>query len=380
MSFISNDNIDILWEVIIDENIIQTNNAFEMTQTKQYFTKELLNFYEREKHSSQDLISMNKNFISQICQTFTNTNFNKKRENKTQISLQPAVSTVSEITINNYAVPKNNVAPNKNMLLDNDIFTHQELQKQKRTIFDNNFALKQKEFSNAMLVPIPQAPKFSDDIVDKPINEMEKLISQTIAERNYDIEKIHRNNNIEEGNKWIKSDNTNFIPLSDSLNKSQNILNFSDENKFKPLSQVLQLQTPQIQDVILQPIKHIKIGDEIETHIQKIDLTPTPLQPSLAYDNSLLSKLKRKSNTISFPESTSKPDTNYHNNTLFIELENLKKKVDELNNKQETMREQITMINEKLYEYTSTLTPSFAEQKQQQQNVDSIIEESISEI
>ena len=66
MSFTSNQNIELIWEVVIDENIIQTNNAFEMAQTKKYFINQLYIFHDREKHVSQDLFSMNKKFISQI--------------------------------------------------------------------------------------------------------------------------------------------------------------------------------------------------------------------------------------------------------------------------------------------------------------------------
>ena len=51
---------------------------------------------------------------------------------------------------------------------------------------------KQNEFTRGMSVPVPEIPKFGEDL-DKPIGSaMDELIAKTLAERNYEIQQIQR--------------------------------------------------------------------------------------------------------------------------------------------------------------------------------------------
>jgi hypothetical protein len=46
-----------------------------------------------------------------------------------------------------------------------------------------------------MALPVPPVPKFSDNLEDGPINEIEKAIKELTSQRNYDVEQINRSNN-----------------------------------------------------------------------------------------------------------------------------------------------------------------------------------------
>ena len=142
MNFISNKNADLLFEVInISKSMIdREKHNNEMNQFS--FNKKFINL------TKQELLIMNKEYISYINQIY-----NKK--------------------VNNNNTP----------------ITFEELQNLKRENFNNEFNKKQEEFQELFQKPVPEILDFKEEI-DKPIHEMEELISQTIAQRSFDIERI----------------------------------------------------------------------------------------------------------------------------------------------------------------------------------------------
>ena len=75
---------------------------------------------------------------------------------------------------------------------DNDIpITFEDLQTLKRDQFNNELNKKQEEFQELFQKKVPEILNFKEEI-DKPIHEMENLISQTISQRSFDIEQINK--------------------------------------------------------------------------------------------------------------------------------------------------------------------------------------------
>jgi hypothetical protein len=64
-TFLDNDNVQMLWEVIIDDPSVAQNST-----TQQVFTRIVPEFYEREKSKYKNLMEMNKKFISLIMNSF----------------------------------------------------------------------------------------------------------------------------------------------------------------------------------------------------------------------------------------------------------------------------------------------------------------------
>jgi hypothetical protein len=84
--------------------------------------------------------------------------------------------------------PQSPVLPTENKQL----YTSQEIQAERKSQFENDLTRKQNEFTRAMTVPVPEIPKFGEDL-DKPIGSaMDELIAKTLAERNYEIQQIQR--------------------------------------------------------------------------------------------------------------------------------------------------------------------------------------------
>lgn len=159
--FLSDANVQMLWEVLIDEDSITKDR-----RTQEAFVRTLPEFYEREKSNPQkSLIDLNKQFISIMMKLLKQTQ-----------------------------------QPHKKILI-----TQEEIQLDRVSHFEQELGKKQNEFSKAMAVPLPETPVFKDNIKDEPLSEINMIIQRTIAERNLDIEKIHKSANKVDAENWLKS-------------------------------------------------------------------------------------------------------------------------------------------------------------------------------
>jgi hypothetical protein len=204
--FIKPDNVEILWEVILDENVINTNDPNQLINIKNYFNNQLRTYYEGEKMNPNafNLFQLNKNFIS----NFITNIHTQQNQQKPQLTLKnPSVTSGSQ--------------------QKPDLVTSEDIHTDRKNKFDNDLAARVNEFQSAMALPIPEAPKFSDKL-DKPINEMEALIAQTLAQRNFEIEQIHKGINKNDAEKWLKGEITSIksnknAPKQQQINHSQEI-------------------------------------------------------------------------------------------------------------------------------------------------------------
>ena len=175
--FLSDTNVQMLWEVLIDEDSITKDR-----RTQEAFARTLPEFYEREKTNPQkSLIDLNKQFISIMMKL-----------------LRQAVPDIPKNQLSPF--PQQTQQPHKKILI-----TQEEIQLDRVSHFEQELGKKQNEFSKAMAVPVPEAPVFKDNIKDEPLSEINMIIQRTIAERNLDIEKIHKSANKVDAENWLKS-------------------------------------------------------------------------------------------------------------------------------------------------------------------------------
>jgi hypothetical protein len=202
--FLTKQNVDLLWEVIIDDDLFKNKPKELINQIGSIFTSHLRGFNEAEKNNSSNLMSMNKRFIGLI--------LNHSRS----------------IIISN----KNSIPQQKTK----DLITSSDLQTERMSQFEKDLSQKQSEFSSAMSLPVPPVPKFSDNNLDEPISEMELEIKKVLDQRNYDIEQVSKNLNKSNADSWLKPQETSLKsekPPSPSINKSNTNTNSSIQNKIK---------------------------------------------------------------------------------------------------------------------------------------------------
>lgn len=161
----TNENKEMLWELLRD------NQAFKGLTNTQY--NNVITIFNTTLNqtttANKPLMELNKEFISSMLQQLNSIKSNTLQDNV------------------------------KNNIVDPKVLTHQEIQKQKRSEFENNLEKRQGEFTKYMKIHVPDAIDFGDNIKEEPISNVDSLIHEKMKERSYDIfdkpeEKINNEN------------------------------------------------------------------------------------------------------------------------------------------------------------------------------------------
>jgi hypothetical protein len=309
-SFLSKANVEMIWELIVDEEFTQNPRREErqMMDMQNFYITDIREFYEREKSRGWDLMSLNKMFIENILQKLSNP--------------QPQAIKLREPTIE---------------LKKPQVVTAEDIQASRMNEFEKQFAERQNEFSRAMTMHVPEKPAFNDEL-DKPIGEMEDLIARTLAQRNFDIEQIQQNVDKEKVKSFLTSQDTSIKSEKGETRKNmQQILKPAynvGENEVKYI-QIGQEELPQLNEVIdLQKAanerRQVSWADE-----ENIKLTIGGEQTQQEEKPSIFSKLKMKAREKdpSLSPFGNALETNLKPASYDTELKMLYKKVDDLSSK-----------------------------------------------
>jgi hypothetical protein len=273
--FLTKTNVQLLWEVIIDDDLFKNQSKEIVSQINNIFYNNLRGFHEIEKNNFTNLMNMNKKFIGFILnQSYNIINFNKK-------------STKSQ-----------------------PLITSADLQSERISKFEKDLSEKQTEFSNAMTLPVPPVPKFQDDKLDEPISEIELEIKKVLDQRNYDIEQLNKTLSNTNADSWLKPQETSVKSekLTPPTNKSisNNNSNNSNNNSIK----YIKIDNQNIENTIikkdiidLEPKKHITWKDNVEN--ENISLTIFEDNDNDNYNETNIFKKLKKITTDVIPEKTS---------------------------------------------------------------------------
>jgi len=227
--FLTNENMKLLWDVLMENELFQNKSKDFLIKINYLVNQNIHAFFEQEKIHSQNLMDLNKKFITLL--------LNHIQKMVLTEEVKPIV-----------------VKPN--------LVTSEDIQNHRQTEFERDLSSKQQEFTNAMTLPVPPTPTFQDKR-DEPLTELELEIKKTIAQRNYDIEQIQ--NNIHQ----IKTDSSWLTGQETSIKKEK--LNYP--GKVEPKKE--------------NPIKYIKIENkEIDSSLLKkeiVDLNVT--QKHITWDD-----------------------------------------------------------------------------------------------
>jgi len=231
LEFITNDNIEMLWEIILDDLKDKLQTTEKISHARGFFINQARIFFERENSISQTLIQLNKKFISQIMTSFTSIKIQ-------QPQMQPQTQNQNQnqkINISNKEYKPH--------------FTIEDLHSERLNAFEKSLEEKKNDFLSAMTIPVPESPKFNDSNLDKPIGSaMDELIARTLAQRNFEIENINKNINKNEVEKWLKPAETSI--KTEKIQENENVK--------------LKIEQKQIQYKYQETPKLIQIGPVVE--------------------------------------------------------------------------------------------------------------------
>ena len=188
-NFLNNENIKVLWDVVIDEDIVKRQSREFQENILNLFRSNLKGFYDVESQKTTNLVDMNKKYILLIL------NYANKQIKQNVKPEYRKIKILDEL-------------PQKKV---NELITYEEIHNDRRSQFDKDLNRRQEEFTNAMSLQVPPVPKFTDNLDDGPITEIEKAIKELTSQRNYDVEQISRsnNNNLSSNtDNWLKPQET----------------------------------------------------------------------------------------------------------------------------------------------------------------------------
>jgi len=254
--FLTEANVRLLWEVLIDEDTLSSKPKEFLHLIFQIFQKNLIPFYETERKSGNlYLIDFNKKYISLMIDVI------QKAEVQ---QLQKAKQSVNKVPI-----------------------TYEEIQEEKKTKFEKELVQKQDEFQRAVALPVPPTPNFSDPWKEEktPISELERMIQETINERNFDLDPNHKN--VQEASKWLNLKETSVKP-----NDSPSLKYIKIE---EPLVKEKFIQPISLDDYV-KPSKNVQWSEKLEESYFVLTSPNTFLEEkedNSQLEKTLFSKLKR---------------------------------------------------------------------------------------
>ena len=237
-NFLNKENLTTLWDVISDEDIFKFLSRDIQSKIAQLFSNNVKGFFETEKTKTNSLVDINKRYIMLILNHIK----------KTYTQQMPSKIKILDET------------PTK------EFITAEELQNERKSQFDKDLNKRQEEFENIMAVKAPPVPNFLDKYEDKPIGEMDKIIKDMTAKRNYDVEQITKNSVIDDN--WLKPQETSV--KSEKITKENQPIN---ESRFRYLN----IDTQQVSPTK----KTVTWGNNTETSDSEIE------------ENILFKKLKK---------------------------------------------------------------------------------------
>jgi hypothetical protein len=272
-TFLNTENISMIWDVITDEEIFKFLSRDIQNKVANIFTSNLKGFFESEIQNTNNLIDINKKYIMLIL-NYIKKNFPAQQPNKIKIHNEIISST-----------------PEK------ELITYEEIQNDRKSQFEKDLNKRQEEFTNSMTIPVPSVPEFVDKNVDAPIREMEKIIKEMTAQRNYEVEFI--NKNYQQADNWLKPQETS---IKNDKNLSSTIIS-NEQNENNKL-RYLKFENEEISLNRTEKRKNVSWGENSEIENKKnsedINLTEDnifkklkkvntyPIQPTLEFEETII--------------------------------------------------------------------------------------------
>jgi hypothetical protein len=200
-------NVNMLWEVLLDELKINHQNTSLVSNVRSVFENNISLFLSKANPNS-GLMNLNKIFLSQIV-----TAVNRLFPNINQQQQSTKLINISDEIVN-------------------EPYKVEDIQSARQTEFEAQLNQKRSEFENLATHKKPKEVDFSDKAEISKIKEMEALIAETIAKRNFEIDQINTNMNANinsvSSDEWLKPNNTSV-----RAEKQQPIVSDNSQRKHK---------------------------------------------------------------------------------------------------------------------------------------------------
>jgi hypothetical protein len=206
-NFLNKQNLNLLWDVLLDELHIDSNNKQIVSNIKTVFESNINPFIKNVNINNAQLVNLNKQFLSQVVIAVNRLFPNLKQEQE-----------FKRIQISSEEIE--------------DPYKIEDIREARQDNFEKQLQLKRVEFENSITVHKPKELDFTEKIEDGKIKEMDTLIAETVARRNFDIEQINKNNyvSVEDPENWLQPQK---ITKNSEINNANNNTNNNTNNNNK---------------------------------------------------------------------------------------------------------------------------------------------------
>lgn len=156
--FLQQANVSMLWEVIADEEAFRFLSMDAQQSVYQLFHANLKGFCDKERTRASSLVDLNKKYVLLILSHV-----------KKQLGAMP-----SKLVIHPELPPK-------------EAITIEDIQSARRSQFDMDVSRHKQNFDSFNAVQPPPTPSFADAHTDTPIQEIDKILKNMQAQRNYEV-------------------------------------------------------------------------------------------------------------------------------------------------------------------------------------------------
>lgn len=261
--FTNKENIHLLWDVLLDELNVNTNNKAMISNIKTVFESNINPFTSRANSKAQ-IIELNKQFLGQVVLA-VNRLFPQLKQDQN----------IKKITITNEDVA--------------EPYRIEDIQSARQSEFDNAFEKKRMELDTYMTPQKPKSVDFTDKFVEGKITSMDSLLAEKMNQRNLEIGQFITNSETE---KWLQAKETSV--------KSENI---NASNIQQPSSRLKYINND-VPD-FNKTVKRVS-WDERATGDEHVTGDKREEEPVI----SIFQKLKKTNNEQTYNEQTYKEQTN----------------------------------------------------------------------
>jgi hypothetical protein len=303
IDFIITENIEMIWELILDNIRPRLKSQEQFTHARGFFINQARLFFEREKEVHQSLMEMNKKFISMIMQSF-----NSQPESKKQSQPQ---------------------SQNK------QLFKAEDIQAERMNAFERGLAEKKNDFMSAMSVHVPETPRFSDNTKDEPIGgAMGELIARTLAQRNFEVESFNKTLNKDDVEKWLKPAETSVNVEKIQQNQQSAVQLEEKQKQYQYNHQSLPkfIQIGEELPIATTSKKTISWGENQEYEVSEIQLEINEIPTRVSEENP-------KNNSNIFSRLKQIKEETQETSDIKMEIKNINFKIVKLEDKMDTILE-----------------------------------------
>lgn len=308
--FLNKQNIKLLWDVLLDELRLDTNNKQLVSNIRTVFESNITPFTSKALQTAP-LVDLNKHFLSQVVIAVYRLFPQLKQEQDLK-----RINIGSEELHEPYKV--------------------EDIHSARQNNFEKQVNQRRLEFENSISFKKPQELDFTEKIEDDKIKEMDSLIAETMARRNFEVEQykpiLNSNSDIVDPEKWLR-------PKETSVNQTN-----KDKQNFEQKQKYINTNTSVNNDVFEKINSQLKKKVSWnENELTNNDLSQNPnISLVIEENNNIFNKIKKIN-----PIPSNNPTNNPSNSDFIQEITVLKLQYISLNNKVDSLIDLVTKLTNK---------------------------------